>query len=137
MISKFLQILGLQNRISKVLLVRWNKFFLTVGQNNFGNKIPIRRSAAVFFTCSKSHHVLAEWVDSTFIKPSLSWTLKVQVSSFKSALTHIFILTSRGKYLFDMGFFYEVSAGAAYLTCWNLEDDMWPVTWPLFYIKGH
>ena len=33
-ISNFLQILGLQPRISK--------FFLTVGQNNFGNKIPFR-----------------------------------------------------------------------------------------------
>ena len=32
MISKILQILGIQPRISK--------FFLTVGQNNFGNKIP-------------------------------------------------------------------------------------------------
>ena len=41
MISKILKILGLQPRISKV--------FLTVGQNNFGNKIPFllyRRLAA-------------------------------------------------------------------------------------------
>ena len=32
-VSKFLQILSLQPQISKV--------FLTVGQNNFGNKIPL------------------------------------------------------------------------------------------------
>ena len=36
MISKILQILGLQPRISKSL----EQFFLTVDQNNFGNKIP-------------------------------------------------------------------------------------------------
>ena len=34
MIAKFLQILGLQPRISL------ERFFITVGQNNFGNKIP-------------------------------------------------------------------------------------------------
>ena len=39
MISKNLQILGLQLRISKVFLDHKNIFFLTVGQNNFGNKI--------------------------------------------------------------------------------------------------
>ena len=36
-ISKFLQILGLQPQISRSL----EHFFLTVGQNNFGNKIPL------------------------------------------------------------------------------------------------
>ena len=42
MIPKFLQILGLQPRISKVSLDHYvEQFFLTVGQNNFGNKIPI------------------------------------------------------------------------------------------------
>ena len=40
-ISKFLQILGLQPRISKVFLGDLEQFFLTVGQNNFWNKIPI------------------------------------------------------------------------------------------------
>ena len=39
MISKMLQILGLQPRISKVSR-SLEQFFLTVGQNNFGNKIP-------------------------------------------------------------------------------------------------
>jgi hypothetical protein len=42
-ISKFLQILGLQPRISKV--------FLTVGQNNFGNKIPFLWSQLGKKTC--------------------------------------------------------------------------------------
>ena len=37
MISKILQILGFQPRISKVFLDHW-KNFLTVGQNNFGKK---------------------------------------------------------------------------------------------------
>ena len=37
MISKNLQILGLQPRISRSL----EQFFLTVGQNDFGNKIPL------------------------------------------------------------------------------------------------
>ena len=41
MISKILQILGLQPRISNVFFNHYNIFFLTVGQNNFGNKIPI------------------------------------------------------------------------------------------------
>ena len=40
MISKVLQILGLQPRISKVFSRSLEQFFLTVGQNNFGNKIP-------------------------------------------------------------------------------------------------
>ena len=37
MISKILQILGLQPRISKVSV---EQFILTAGQKNFGNKIP-------------------------------------------------------------------------------------------------
>ena len=40
MISKILQILGLQPRISKVFSRSLEQFFLTVDQNNFGNKIP-------------------------------------------------------------------------------------------------
>ena len=40
MILKFLQILNLQPRISNVFLNHKKNFFLTVGQNNFGNKIP-------------------------------------------------------------------------------------------------
>ena len=39
MITKCLQILGLQPRISKVFLDSLEQFFLTVGQNNVGNKI--------------------------------------------------------------------------------------------------
>ena len=38
-ISKFLKTLGLQPQISKVFR-SLDQFFLTVGQNNFGNKIP-------------------------------------------------------------------------------------------------
>ena len=37
MISKILKILGLQQSFSRSL----EQFFLTVGQNNFGNKIPL------------------------------------------------------------------------------------------------
>ena len=41
MISKNLQILGLQPRISKA--------FLTLGQNNFGNKIPFFNAKSLYF----------------------------------------------------------------------------------------
>ena len=41
MISKSLQILGLQPRISKVFSRSLEQFVLKVGQNNFGNKIPL------------------------------------------------------------------------------------------------
>ena len=40
-ISKFFQIMGLQPLISKVFLDEYNNFFLTLGQNNFGNKISL------------------------------------------------------------------------------------------------
>ena len=40
MISKILQILSLQPRISKVFSRSLEQSFLTVSQNNFGNKIP-------------------------------------------------------------------------------------------------
>ena len=40
MISKILQILNLQPRISKVFSQSLEHFFFTVGQNNLGNKIP-------------------------------------------------------------------------------------------------
>ena len=35
-----MQILDLQHRISKVFLDQKNNFFLTVGQNNSGEKLP-------------------------------------------------------------------------------------------------
>ena len=41
MISKFLKILGLQPQISIFFSRSLQQFLLTVGQNNFGNKIPI------------------------------------------------------------------------------------------------
>ena len=53
MISKCLQTLGLQPRISNVFL---EQFFLTAGQKNFGNKIPwfqkLFRSFTVWINCS-------------------------------------------------------------------------------------
>merc|ERR1711997_1210896 len=49
-ISKFLQILGLQPRISKFFSITRTFFFLTVGQNNFGNKIP-------FFVLIKKYYL--------------------------------------------------------------------------------
>ena len=42
MISKFLQILGFQPRNFKSFSRSLEQFFLTVGQNNFGNKIPLQ-----------------------------------------------------------------------------------------------
>ena len=48
-ISKILQILGLQPRISKVFPRSLEFFFLTVGQNNFGNKIPFLTYSLRFF----------------------------------------------------------------------------------------
>ena len=39
-ISKIVIILELQSRISKVFSQSLEQFFLTVGQNNFGNEIP-------------------------------------------------------------------------------------------------
>ena len=42
LISKILQILHLQSRISKIVLDHFNNFFPTVGQIDFGNKIPFR-----------------------------------------------------------------------------------------------
>ena len=40
MISKILKIPGLQPQISNVFPLSLEHFFLSVGQNNFGNKIP-------------------------------------------------------------------------------------------------
>ena len=42
------EILVLQSRISKVFLDHLEQFFLTVGQNNFGNKIPFLTFPAYF-----------------------------------------------------------------------------------------
>ena len=53
MISKFLQILGLQPRISFSQTLE--QFFLTVCQNNFNNKIPLSHCNSHFdfnFTCT-------------------------------------------------------------------------------------
>ena len=47
-ISKNLQILGRQPQISKVFFRSLVHFFLTVGQNNFGNKIPLSRCNATW-----------------------------------------------------------------------------------------
>ena len=47
-ISKTLQILGLQPRISKVFSRSLEQFFPTVSQNNFGNKIPILLQKKLF-----------------------------------------------------------------------------------------
>ena len=41
MIAKFLQILGIQHLISKKNSRSREQFFFTVGQNNFGIKIPL------------------------------------------------------------------------------------------------
>ena len=55
-ISKILQILGLQPRISKV--------FLTEGQNNFGNKIPILCSRALL--CSLHSYIHTDTFQGKF-----------------------------------------------------------------------
>ena len=40
-LNKFMQILGFQPQIFKTFSRSLEQFFLTVGQNNFGNKIPL------------------------------------------------------------------------------------------------
>ena len=56
MISKFLQLLGLQPRISKDFQ-SLEQFFLTVGQNDFGNKIPfIKGLQGMVFTNLHRHY---------------------------------------------------------------------------------
>ena len=47
-ISIFLKILGLHPRISNFFSQSLEQFFLRVGQNNFGNKIPFLFSSACF-----------------------------------------------------------------------------------------
>ena len=49
-ISKIWQILSLQPQISKVFYQSIEQFFLTVGQNNFGNKIPFLSSKFIFMS---------------------------------------------------------------------------------------
>ena len=66
MISNILQILGLQSRISQSL----KQFFLPVGQNNFGNKIPFL-------------------ISSTFITATNGWT-EFNWFHFNKDLTHWF-----------------------------------------------
>ena len=48
MISKNLKILSLQPRISKVFLNHKNKFFLTLGQNNFNTKYNLIMQLHIF-----------------------------------------------------------------------------------------
>ena len=58
-ISNFLQILGLHAEFQVVFLGNWNIFFLIIGQNNFGNKIPYFVSIfASWFLCVR----LYAWV---------------------------------------------------------------------------
>ena len=51
MISKILQILSLQPRITKVFSQTLEQFFLTVGQNNFDNKIPFHNTYDIHKLC--------------------------------------------------------------------------------------
>ena len=60
MISKFLQILGLQPRISIFFSWLLEQFFLTVGQNNFGNKIPFNDYSQVFVINYKLTYTLMD-----------------------------------------------------------------------------
>ena len=53
MISKILQILGLQPRVFKSFSGSLEQFFLTIGQSNFGNRIPSIVSCWVFFSEAK------------------------------------------------------------------------------------
>ena len=68
MISKILQILSLQPRITKVFTRTLEQFFLTVGQNNFDNKIP-------FFV----------------------WNIRVKVSKFFSSISILIDLGEKGQ----------------------------------------
>ena len=64
LVISFLQILGIRPRFSKVSLDQYNNFYLTVGQNNFGNKIPKTKQfffkiIYIFFQISRRLHVLS------------------------------------------------------------------------------
>ena len=59
MIAKNYQILDLQPRISKVFLDHYlDEFFLTVGQNKFGNKIPFFQ-LDIYISFILLHHYFA------------------------------------------------------------------------------
>ena len=60
--SKILQILGLQPRISKVFYLKsfsrsLEQLFLTVGQNNYGNKVPF-----IAKTCNFARFSLLQFI---------------------------------------------------------------------------
>ena len=65
-ISKFLQILGLQPRISFSQTLE--QFFLTVCQNNFGNKIPLPLKKAMEFSENNTLHRTVRGSQSAFIQ---------------------------------------------------------------------
>ena len=70
MISKILQILGLQAYISKVksFSPSLEQFFLTVGQNNFGNKIPLSTvQCNVFFAAMRKWEKKVDTMHRTWI----------------------------------------------------------------------
>ena len=78
---KNLQILGLQSRISKVVSRSLEQYFLTVDQNNFGNKIQLRcfqiHWSGLFPMSGRPKGV--SWVHSTcrqfIIHGGTQWTL--------------------------------------------------------------
>ena len=85
MISKCLKILGLQPQISKVFLYHSNNFFLTVGQNNFGNKIPL------------SHCFLGRLLfESTFVYECtlevLGFNMRLNMENWGSVIWYISLL---------------------------------------------
>ena len=87
MISKILQILGLQPRISN--------FFLTVGQNNFGNKIPnhLTNCGAISGGIDTAGD---ETTMLTVTGSSISWVLVCDIfaARFELRLLLLFLLSS-------------------------------------------
>ena len=78
--SKILQILGLQPPVSKVFLDHKNNCFLTVGQNNFGNKI-------LMFIYLLMHYKIVQ----TYFH--ITWNMKWFRSQFISLLSGSIYLT--------------------------------------------
>ena len=84
MISKILQILGIQPQISKVFSRSLEHFFLTVRQNNFGNKIPFLGYCKIFTSlpsfasrCSNCSVVFQRLFLNVFSKDTLKELRKI------------------------------------------------------------
>ena len=105
-ISKFLQILSLQPRIPKVFLHHYiERFFLTLGQNYLGNKIPFLTSLECVYVCGKNTYANSKklilvtselWHDFYTMYWCEMWMYYVMKKIIQSI--KIFYLTEAGTY---------------------------------------